>query len=226
MKLNRTFDLDGFVEQKDNLNPWLQIWFAPRETIRRIASATSIWQFLLLSLIAGLPIYTDFLAQRGGVQGPFFSPSFLVLSLVTGSLFITFHSLILFWIGKLFNGKASYPEMRSTLAWALLPAIIPFIFKVAIFFFYGERCFDSTLSPVHADDSFTVLTLLFYSILYFVFLTWSFITLLIGVAEVQQFSLWKSFFNIFLPNLILPILVFLLLLLFPLGFQYNFINIK
>ena len=65
------------------LNPWLSIWFKPRETISRITAAKPLKIILLLGILTGIELCFSFFSRKENI-GQFSLTQTLLIILLAG----------------------------------------------------------------------------------------------------------------------------------------------
>ena len=176
------------------INPWVKIWTAPRATIQAIKEHNPKHGLVYLSFIYGFlwmlaMCQTLSIGHYYGVAG--ITVASVILAIPLGYLFISLSSLFFFWTGKMFNGKASYSEVRAAVAWPNALSIVTIITWAIMMANYGSLLFmadNGTLEP-----SFGLPDIIF--IIQAIVAVWSIVVLVIGVSQVQGFSGWRAFAN-------------------------------
>ena len=118
---------------------------------------------------------------------------------------IYFSAFLISQFGKWLNGAASTKSIVRVIVYASIPTIISLSIVLLKVILYGKRglsSFDGRLD-LTSVQSMLWLALGFLQIL---LALWSFILLLVGVSEAQQFSKAKAFINIFFPAILLGVL--------------------
>lgn len=189
------------MANKLSINPWLQIWMKPRETMRAIVKTDPKYRFYLLSGIYGFTLLLQ-LAQNISLGDTvsltaIFSGA-VVLSVLMGILGITIMSGLLYWTGGWIGGNASYVDVRAAVAWSNVPNIVNIVIWLVLIGVFGNRLFLHTF----AETPFigTELTVVFFAfVLQTVISVWGFIIALKALGEVQGFSAWKALLNVLIP---------------------------
>lgn len=113
--------------------------------------------------------------------------------------------------GRWLNGKGNTKSILPILAYASIPVSITLLFYIPDFLIFGTENFKSDTDISNFSIAANILfycTVIATAILYI----WTVVLTVIGVAEVQKFSIGKAILNILMPVLI--IFVPLLLLIF------------
>ncbi|MCK4934165.1 MAG: YIP1 family protein [Simkaniaceae bacterium] len=196
------------MSQIPGMNPWLNIWTRPRETIRAIVSHNNKYRILALSAIYGflylihaLPLFT--VNKETSVFLPLLLA--LILAIPVGWIAFSVYSLFIFWVGKLLKGKASYYDVRAAVSWANVPNAVNICVILLYLGFFGEK--------IYCPDAFSTLSIfgmnaaLIFVLIQLVFGLWAFFLLLHTLGEVQKFSAWKALLNIALMSILLGVVM-------------------
>lgn len=189
------------MNDKLGMNPWLEIWVRPRQTIRAILNYNSGYLFPLLCWIYGFPMLLQ--AAQNLSLGDRFSMGAiligcLVLAIVPGYLMINLMAGLLYWTGKWIGGKGSFEEVRGAVTWSSAPSVVTIAIWVINLLMFGKFVFSAgfVLMPIFGGQLAMVAII---SILQLVVAIWAFIILLKTVAEAQLFSAWKGLLNVIIP---------------------------
>ncbi|HSH02453.1 MAG TPA: Yip1 family protein [Anaerolineae bacterium] len=193
--------------QQNPLNPFLSIWVKPRATIRQIVDSDPYHYVIPIALVTG--IYQAFDQAADQTSGDHFTLiGILLLAFLLGPLrgllSIYIGGLLFTWSGSWFGGTADYIQVRAALAWSSVPEIVHLLLLSPYIIVYGRDWFSS--SPFDVNE----IGLLFLIVTSTVIFIWKGILAIICLAEVHQFSLWRSLATIICGYLII-IAPFLLL---------------
>jgi hypothetical protein len=192
-------------------NPWLDIWLEPRATIRQIVNFDPKFRFILLSWIYGLPVILNFAQNSSLIETlPLWAilAAALIVSPFIGALGITVGALLLTWTGKWIGGKATFNQVRASVAWSNVPNLVTIALWVVLLGVFGSQVFSSGFS----DAAFVGYQA---GVIFIVFLVesiatiWGFIILLHTLGEVQGFSAWKALLNVVIPLVIVVAAIWL-----------------
>jgi len=202
------------------LSPWLTIWIFPRRTIRQIVNSNPSKNVILLSALAGIFGFLD--RAMGNNLGDIVPILYLILLILIlgpllGIIAVYIGGIILNWTGRLFGGNASQLNVRTAIAWSSLPGLLVSIFNLPKLLLFRDEAFTSmtlrTDAFLHSNLLFLQVISIYSFALMFLglfFSFWGFIILINNVAEVHQFSIWKSLLSIAIP--LIGIIGFLILL--------------
>lgn len=167
-----------------SLNPWKSIWMHPKETMRHILDNYPT-RFIHLLAIGGA--FTRVVSFALNWYSWWLTGIIWVcLAIFSGLFFLYIFGGLLKWTGGWLDGKASYQDIRASIAWAQIPVLAFFIVEVII------------LAIAKGNGSS-----IFYATALFVFGLWSAIILLCCLAEAQQISFFKALINYIIASVIL-----------------------
>ncbi len=161
-------------------SPWITIWFEPAKTIDGVRKGNHYRSTLFLIILVGALV--TFWGDK-----TFHNPvvlSVMVSVMVLGcAILIALMTLVIFWIAKLFKGKATYRDVFAVVVLDAIPDLIPSLF-----------------------DSLNISAL--NSILNTGFGIWSIIIFIAMLSHVEQFSKWKAFAVFIIEMLIIGLGVY------------------
>ena len=173
------------------LNPWIAIWFSPKETLRAIVDYDAKYRFVLMSFIYGF-LWMLSMSQTlslGHYYGAItITVASLVLAVPVGYILMSLSTLFFHLVGKVFKGQGTFMQVRAAIAFANIPAVVTIATWIILMFAYGDRLFMADKGKL--DASFGLLDAML--IVQLLIGVWSFVILLCGVAEVQRFSIYRA----------------------------------
>ena len=196
-------------DDEQPLSPWLTIWIFPRNTIRQIVDTNPRKNVILLSGLAG--IFGFFDRAMGNNLGDIVPFIYLILLMIIlgpllGIVAVYIGGIILNWTGSLFGGVANQLDVRAAIAWSSLPGLLISIFNLPKLLLFRDEAFTSmtlrTDAILHSNLLFLQMISIYSLVLMLlgvVFSLWGVIILIINVAEVNRFSVWKSILSIVIP---------------------------
>ncbi len=193
---------------KQPLDPLFAIWTQPRATIHRVVDRPAL-QVMLIAVLVG--IYNAINSAHSGKLGDLADP-LLVLVLAIG-IGATVLGIPLFYLtawviertGRFLGGTASGKELRAAVAWANVPTLMGLVLFALQLPFYREELFLATTPRIDAD-LWLQLGEVGFVLLRLALGLWGAVIIVLALAEMQGFSVWRS-----IGNLVLSILVLLAL---------------
>lgn len=185
-----------------NINPWLHIWTQPRKTMRALLVRPE-YMVLFLALVGGMVSLLAWLAFPL-FQDPTRSKLILLIFIVIGGCIIGILNLYFgSWLyrltGSWVGGKGTFVQTKCAVGWSNYPVIISSIFLI--------------LSTISSNNLWLQA---FFSVVNTIISVWSFIIFIHLLAEVHQFSVWKSLLSILIAFVLLFVMILLIALLIPL----------
>ena len=157
-------------------SPWISIWFEPAKTIDSVRKGNHYRStlFLIMLVTALVTFWGD---------KTFHNPVVLSVMVVGYAIIIALMTLVIFWIAKLFKGKATYRDVFAVVVLGAIPDLIPSLF-----------------------DSLNISVL--SSILNTGFGVWGMIIFIAMLSHVEQFSKWKALIVFVIEMLIIGLGVY------------------
>jgi hypothetical protein len=201
--------------RKLDFNPWLTIFNRPRETIRKILRFNTNYHVLLLAMLGGIASAIDKAAAN--TLGNYMSiTAILIFTIIAGAigglLSLYVFSGLLKLTGDWIGGKASYGGIRTVFSWSMVPLVWGMILWIPQLLIFGQEVFSSSTVIFDSSRVFILLAALFF-IIDFVLWAWNVIILVIGLSEVQKFSIWKAIANILLSALLLIVAMIIIIII-------------
>ena len=197
-------------------NPWQRMWLHPRVTIRAVVSRNKRQTILLLLALSGISRALNGASMKnaGDQQDLFTVLSVAVLTGMLSGLFTAYLiAPVLRWLGKCLGGQATTSQVRAALAWGSLPIAASLVLLLPELALFGEEFFK-TATPRIDQNEFLHTLLLVFGLVEVTLGIWAVVLIVVAIAEVQVFAVWKS-----LLSFVLLILMFFVLLfvyyLFP-----------
>jgi hypothetical protein len=129
-------------------NPWLTIWTRPRATIRGIVDYDPTYRVVPIAAASGIVQTLDRMMQKNA--GDMLSLAALIgLAAVVGSLAGLVQLVVAGWwfsnMGRIFGGRADSKQVRTVVAWAVVPSFATVPFLVLAVALLGKGMFTSEL---------------------------------------------------------------------------------
>jgi hypothetical protein len=197
-------------------NPWLSIWTEPRKTVRSIVNTDPKFGFVILSAIYGFPMALN-LAQNFslGASVPAWAILLgaLIICTLLGMIGITISTWLLHFTGRWIGGRGSFQTVRTAVAWSNVPNVVTILMGLIMVAMFGRAMFNPAFSATHFMGTQAGIVFIVF-LLQAVASIWGFVILLVGLSEVQGFSVWKALLNVLIPFVIVVAIVWLLGLVF------------
>ncbi|HMR88256.1 MAG TPA: Yip1 family protein [Saprospiraceae bacterium] len=193
-----------------------KIWTSPRKVFNFIHKTNHDKYLIILLFLSGVVRAFD-RASLKNLGDTLSLWSIIAVCIIFGGLFgwITYYIYagLVSWTGKWLDGKSTTKAILRILSYAMIPSVLSGIFLIPQLIIYENEIFKSDGDIWSAD---LVSNILFYGSLFFEFLLsiYSIALCVIGLSEVQSFSLGKAILNLLFPILIfiIPILVISILI--------------
>jgi hypothetical protein len=202
----------NFVSEK---KLFIKIWTSPREVFKFINTYKYEKHVTVLLVLGGVSRAFD-RASLKNMGDDFSILGVIAYCVILGALFgwISYYiySALVSWTGKWLKGKGDSNSLLRVFAYGLIPAIISLLFLIPQIVIYENEIFKSD------GDIFSkgiIANIIVYSAMFLelVLGIWSFVLCIIGVSEVQKFSIGKSILNLILPVLVIMIPILILALI-------------
>ena len=182
---------------------FVKIWFSPRIVFRYINDNSYNKYVYILIILAGINGAFGRAISKAMGNNISIIP-LLVYCLILGGLigWITFYisSVLLRWTGKLLNGKSDTGSILRVMAHAYIPKILTIIQLVPQLILYGTGLFQGKIYLYNTTAKVVIYSSFAISLITSI---WSLVLLVVGISEVQKFSIGKSILNVFLPVIII-----------------------
>ena len=192
---------------------FINIWTSPRKTIRWINdNGYDRYVYLLIVLMSVASVVSNGYTEGLGDRWDLFSVLLFYVGIgaLLGWIPTVIYVFLLSWTGKWIKGKADFRPLLNMTAFAYIPSVCLLANITLQILFWGNDIFKSDW--VGYDEGwgaalFTVLT----SLVQIVLSVWTLVIFIIGISEVQKFSIWKAILNALLPIFFILFVVFGLL---------------
>ena len=214
------------VEQPKNLSDreiFTKIWFSPRKVFKDINERCYSKYVPVLLVLAGI----SRALERASVKnlGDKLPPShwgvpgvciLVGICIIGGGLLgwvgFYLYAALISWTGKWLKGKGDTKSIARVWAYAMIPYVVVLVFWAVRIGIYGIEVFKENGDVTSAG---LFLNIIFYlsGFLTLVIGIWMYVFCVIGISEVQKFSIWKSILNILMPVFVVFIPIGLILIL-------------
>jgi signal peptidase I len=192
------------------VNPWVSAWFRPRATIQQVVERDAKRHVFVLAGLGGIA-YVSILLMQAGLANALFDwrtvLALILAGLTLGVVNILLNAVLYRWSGGWIGGAASFVEIRAALAWGMVPLAWALLFCAVVLL--GLKFFAELSAPPNGAASALAGATHAAGYLLLACSLWAIVISLIMVAQVQQFSFWKTFFNTVLV-VVLNVLIALL----------------
>ncbi|HLA56093.1 MAG TPA: YIP1 family protein [Flavobacterium sp.] len=203
----------------ENISPsniFIKIWIAPRAVFRFIEFNGYERHLTLLLMLSGI-VRTFNNASIKNMGDLFSLWGVIGFCIVLGALFgwLTYYiyAALVGWTGKWIGGIASTQSILRVLAYAMFPSIVALLLLIPQILVYGNDLFKSDGNIL--TDNILVNLLFYFSLLAeFGLSMWTIVLCVIGVSEVQRFSIGKAIANLLLPALLFVAVILILFLIY------------
>ncbi len=191
------------------------IWFNPRYVFKYLLNKNYQKWVLLLMILGGIAALLENTSSKDyGDKIPVYGV--IIIAIIGGVFFgwigFYIYSLLLSWTGKWLNGKADSDSLLLVIAYAQIPIAFGIIIYISqlLIFDTSEFSFDQ-IRNLETNLKLIAILLLGIEI---ILSAWSLVIGIIGISEVQKFTILKSIINLILPTLVvaLPIIICVLIL--------------
>ena len=195
---------------------FMGIWTNPRAIFKYIHAIKHDKYITVLLVLAGISRTFDRASTKNmGDEFPLIAIIFFAI--VAGSLFgwLTYYiyAAILSWVGKWLKGDQDTKSILRIISYSMIPALLGLGFFLLQILFFGIDLFKSD-GIINIEED-TVTSILFYGLvaLQVIFSLWTIVLVVIGLSEIQKFSIGKSILNLILPIFVILIPIFLFIIL-------------
>ncbi len=194
-----------------DINPWKSMWTKPRETVRAVIAHNPNHGFLPISAIYGFTQCVS-LAQTFSLGHSFnfylVILACLVLAIPVGAISIYFTSFIVYILGKLIKGQASFTDVKAAFTWSYVPYTVFAVLSIVAMFMTGPDFFTQSFAATQRNVGLSsALTAVFLG--QFTMAIWTLVLFIKALSEVQKVSGWMALLNIILTMILLTLLAFL-----------------
>ena len=196
-------------------SPFVTIWEAPRETVRRIVATDPRrhvnWLFFAAGVVGGLQGVPNWV-EKTGIALPILAAvlACVVLGLISiplGHMNAAYKR----WVGSLLGGEAPRAAVAAVSAWSTIPMVVGqggiWLVQVVL---YGRELMSPEHPTIDAAPRLVQTTFLLASVL---FGLWTIVIAVAGFAEVNRFSIARSIATSILAVVIMGVVLAAMVLL-------------
>lgn len=209
-------ELDNYSEEIEPKEIFYKLLASPRDAFKFINDYKFDKHVTILLCMAGIVQAFD-KATSKNLGDSFSLPGLIAFCIIIGGLFgwITYYiySALISWTGKWLEGRADTQSILRILAYSLFPSLFILILLIPQIAIYGNGMFQSDYDP---SNSGLINNIVYFGLLLIgaVLGIWSFVLSVIGISEVQKFSIWKALLNLLLPILFFISIILIIALIF------------
>jgi len=194
-----------------------KIWTSPRLVFKYLNDTRQDKFMYVLLFLAGIVNAFDKASTRHlGDKLPFIAV--LVLCIVLGGLlgWISYYiyAALISWTGKWLEGKGDTDSFLRMISHAMIPSIAILFLLIPRILIFGNEMFQSDAS-MYEPEIWSMVIVHSVSFVEAILSIWSLALIVIGISEIQKFTIGKSILNMLLAILI--IIVPLAMIAFLLG---------
>jgi hypothetical protein len=182
-----------------------QIWFAPKRVFKFINDTGYEKYMYVLLCLSGISRAFD-RASTNNMGDNMSLPTVVLICVIVGGLFgwmsFYIYSALISWTGKWLQGKGDTGSIIRILAYSMLPNIAAMVLLIPLLIRYGNQTFQSA-TDLTSDDEIDNMLLYTIYLLDIILTVWTLLFAVVGLSEVQKFSIGKSILNIILPGLVI-----------------------
>lgn len=188
-----------------------KIWTQPRRIFKFINDNRYEKHLYVLMFLAGIVRAFDRAATKN--TGDHSSLTFIIISCVIGGGLLGWISYYIYaalvsWTGRWMNGVGNTSSIFRMMAYAMIPSILSLVLLIPQFLILGNGLFSDF--EYVSDNMFLNVSIIFLGILEIGLSVLSFVFTIIGLAEVQKFSIGKAILNFLMPIMIILVPILLL----------------
>lgn len=191
------------------------ICLSPRKVFKCINDTHYEKHLVLLLILGGISRSFDRAHMKS--LGDDMSLLFLILNCVIlggllGWLYYYLYAALVSWTGKWIGGQAGFRQVLRIIVYSLIPSILALILLIPQISIYGIDVFRDEGDTTSAG---LLLNIIFYGSLALEMALglWTISLCVIGISEIQKFTIVKSILNLITPILIILIPIGLIILL-------------
>lgn len=178
-----------------------KIWTEPRRVFKFINDTQYEKYLYILMIFAGIVRAFDRASSKDmGDHSSLFSIVFgsVILGGMLGWISYYIYAALLSWTGKWLNGTGNTSSIYRMMAYAMIPSIMALVFVFLQIAVYGQDYFKSNTDFLESNIIGSIVFWISFSMEILLSLA-SLVLMVIGLSEVQKFSIGKAIVNLILP---------------------------
>ncbi|MFY1047007.1 Yip1 family protein [Chryseobacterium sp. GP-SGM7] len=203
------FEKYNILSDKD---VFTKIWTDPRKVFRFINETRYEKYFYLLMFLAGVSSAFERASSKNmGDNSSLFSIVFgcVILGGALGWISYYIYAALMSWSGKWLNGVGNTSSIFRMMAYAMIPSILGLFFLFLQIAVYGVDYFTDFAGYLETNLVTNIVFWISFVIQMLLSLT-TLVFMVIGLSEVQKFSIGKAILNLILPVLFIVVPIVLI----------------
>ena len=201
--------MDDISEENKQEEIWLtdtdiftQIWLSPRRVFKFINDHRYDSLTTLLVIFGGITSALNRASDKhmGDSMSLF---AVLIISVIVGAVFgwlsYYIYAALMSWTGKWMKGKGNTDALFRMISYSLIPSLIILPLILTRILLIGNKEFQNNVDLYSEGTLVAVLCFITY-FLEFMFGLWTLFIIVVGISEIQQFSIGKAIVNLILPG--------------------------
>jgi len=190
-----------------------EIWTSPRKVFRYIDEKKYDKYVTILLVLSGIAralnrAVSNNLGDRMSIW------VIIGICIIVGGLFgwLTYYiyAVLISWTGKWLKGEGNTDSIIRIISYAMIPSVLALVILFPQISIYGCEMVKFDINTI-STDLFSIILFFLFAFLEFILGIWTIVLCVIGISEVQKFSIGKSILNLLMPGLILLVLFLLIL---------------
>ncbi len=195
---------------------FIKIWTSPREVFKYINENYYDKYVTILLVLAGITKSLDKASTKNmGDDLPLIAVLAICILLggLLGWMSYYIYAALMSWTGKWLNGQGNTSSLLRMTAHAMIPSIVALILLIPQIALFGNDIFRSEIN-IYGNGLLSTIVFYATTFLKVILNIWTLVIFIIGISEVQKFSIGKSILNMILPGLIIlgPIILIVLII--------------
>lgn len=196
----------------EKLNPFLSVWLHPKKTARYVIENKGFPFALLMVAVSYIGVFCSSLIDTElypllPLWGILLL--LLILSPIFGIISNAIYALIVWPMGKLFNGVGTYQDLFKGLSLIAIPYIV-------LIPFYIIWMFTDPYSLFYSDMEGSLVLPIITLLITVVVTIWCMVISVGVVAEAHKIANWQAFLTIVIPTIIFTILIIIAIIVLAL----------
>ena len=218
---NLNCTIENFEEQENfsDKEIFTKIWTSPRKVFKYIVNSNYRKYSATLLVLAGIS-NIFFQSINKNLGNNFSLLGIILFCIIAGGLLgwmsFYFYAALLSWTGKWLKGEGNTDSFVRIISYAMIPSIVAMLLLIPQIYILGADLFTAN----HNFEGASVLSrmisgivLMITGVLQMILGIWTMVLCVIGISEVQEFSIGKSILNMLIPGLLLFAIVLSIILL-------------